>query len=54
MAPKWEDIAPDLKAAVVRCDTLLAMKRVAGRPQDLADIAELEGIQKLKETDPDD
>ena len=54
MAPKWEEIATDLKAPVVRCDTLLAMKRVAGRPQDLADIAELEGIQKLKETDPDD
>lgn len=53
-AAKWEEIAADLKAPVVRCDTLLAMKRVAGRPQDLADIAELEGIQKLKESDPDD
>ena len=30
------------------------MKQVAGRPQDLADIAELEGIQKLKESGPDD
>ena len=36
MAPKWEEIAPDLKAPIVRCDTLLAMKRVAGRRQDLA------------------
>ena len=54
VAAKWEEIATDLKAPVVRCDTLLAMKRVAGRPQDLADIAELEGIQKLKESDPDD
>ena len=54
VAPKWEEIAPALKAPVVRCDTLLAMKRVAGRPQDLADIAELEGIQKLKESGPDD
>jgi hypothetical protein len=54
VAPKWEAIATDLKASVVRCDTLLAMKRVARRPQDWAEIAELEGIQKLKETDPDD
>lgn len=53
-AAKWEEVATDLQAPVVLCDTLLAMKRVAGRPQDLADIAGLEGIQKLKESDPDD
>lgn len=53
-AAKWEEIAADLKAPVVRCDTLLAMKRVAARPQDLADIAELEQIQKLKESAPGD
>jgi hypothetical protein len=51
-AAKWEELGADLKAPVVRCDTLLAMKRVAARPQDLADIAELEQIQKLKESDP--
>jgi hypothetical protein len=53
-AAKWEEIAAELKAPVVRCDTLLAMKRVAARPQDLADISELEQIQKLKESAPRD
>jgi hypothetical protein len=53
-AANWEEIAADLKAPVVRCDTLLAMKRVAARPQDLADISELEQIQKLKESGPSD
>jgi hypothetical protein len=48
-AANWEEIAADLKAPVVRCETLMGMKRVAGRPQDLADVAELEQIQKLKE-----
>jgi len=48
-AASWEEIAPDLEAPVVRCKTLMAMKRVAARPQDLADIAELEKVQKLKE-----
>jgi hypothetical protein len=36
------------KRCVIRLDALLAMKREAGRPQDLADIADLERIQKLK------
>jgi len=53
-AANWEEIATDLKAPVVRCETLIAMKRVAARPQDLADVAELEEIQKLKESDPND
>jgi hypothetical protein len=53
-AAKLEEIAADLKAPVVRYDTLLAMKRVAARPQDLADISELEQIQKLKESDASD
>jgi len=34
---------------VVRRETLIAMKRSAARPQDLADIAELEKIEKLKQ-----
>jgi len=53
-AAKWEQISQDLKAPVVRCNTLLAMKRVAARPQDLADISELEQIQNLKESNPRD
>ena len=48
-AANWEEITLNLKAPVVRREALMAMKRVAGRPQDLADIAELERIQKLKE-----
>ncbi len=35
---------PGLKVPVVTKETLLKMKREAGRPQDLADIAELESI----------
>ena len=53
-AAKWEAIAADLKAPVVRCETLMAMKRVAARPRDLADVAELEEIQKLKEANQGD
>ena len=39
---KWEEITKGVEAPVVRCETLIAMKRFAARPQDLADIAELE------------
>jgi hypothetical protein len=39
-APRLE-IAPDLSAPFVALDALLKMKRAAGRPQDLVDIAEL-------------
>jgi hypothetical protein len=35
---------------VVRRETLIAMKRSAAHPQDLVDIAELEKIEKLKES----
>jgi len=45
----WEEINAGVEAPVVRRETLIAMKRVAARPQDLADIAELEQIQKLRE-----
>ena len=41
-------------APVVRLKTLLAMKREAGRPRDLADIADLERLQKLKKEFPND
>jgi hypothetical protein len=36
-----EEIAPGVPLRIVRLATLLAMKQQAGRPQDLADIAEL-------------
>lgn len=36
-----QEVAPGLLAPVVTLDTLLAMKRAAGRGQDLADIDEL-------------
>ncbi len=35
------EICPGLRAPVVSLETLLQMKRVAGRPQDLIDIEEL-------------
>ena len=36
-----EDIAPGVPVRIVRLATLLRLKQEAGRPQDLADIAEL-------------
>jgi len=47
---RWEQIGDELKTPVVRRETLIAMKRSAARPQDLADIAELEKIEKLKQS----
>jgi len=48
-AARWEPVVGALKAPVVRFEQLLEMKRAADRPQDLADIAELEQIQKLRQ-----
>jgi len=45
---RWEKVAEDLQTPVVRRETLIAMERSAARPQDLADIAELEKVEKLK------
>ncbi len=36
-----EDIAPGAPVHILRLETLLRLKREAGRPQDLADVAEL-------------
>ena len=36
-----EDIAPGVPIRIVRLTTLLRLKREAGRPQDMADVAEL-------------
>ena len=49
-AAKWEEIAGELKTPVIRYETLIAMKRLAARPQDLADVSELEEIYKLKQS----
>jgi len=53
-AAKREEVTKGVEALVVRCETLIAMKRLAARPQDLADIAELERIQKLREAGQSD
>jgi len=45
---RWEPLRDDLRAPIVSYAALLAMKRDAGRPQDLADIADLERLQQLK------
>lgn len=42
------EVAPAVTAAIVDRDTLLAMKRAAGREQDLADVAELERHHGLR------
>jgi hypothetical protein len=39
--------APDVRCPVIGLDSLLANKRAAGRPQDLADVAALEKLAKL-------
>ena len=41
-------VLEDLTAPIVGYDALVAMKREAGRPQDLADLADLERSKKLK------
>ncbi len=41
----WLELSPGVSAPVVALDTLLEMKRVAGRPQDLLDIEELERLR---------
>ncbi|MBS0656747.1 MAG: hypothetical protein JSR82_00710 [Verrucomicrobia bacterium] len=40
-----EEIAPGLRATIVSYGTLRKLKLAAGRPQDLADLAQLELIQ---------
>ena len=49
----WRDFGGPAKAPILALQTLLAMKREAGRPQDLADVAALEAIQKLSEPSND-
>jgi hypothetical protein len=43
------EIARNLAAPFVTRKTLIEMKRVAGRPQDLTDIAALEELQRISE-----
>jgi predicted nucleotidyltransferase len=40
---KWDEIA-GIRVPILRYDELIRMKRAAGRPKDLADVAELELI----------
>ena len=47
-----EPLAGADTAPIIRLETLLRMKRAAGRPQDLADIADLERLQELKREFP--
>jgi hypothetical protein len=42
------DFAPGIEARFVGVDDLIVMKRVAGRPQDLLDVAELERLKRLR------
>ena len=48
------EVLPGVSAPVVRLDTLLQMKRTAGRPQDLADIASLEELRQLSDNQGND
>jgi hypothetical protein len=42
------ELAPDLFVPVVSVDRLIAMKRQAGRPRDLEDVANLERLRSTK------
>jgi len=48
------EVAEGLAAPFVTRETLIEMKRLASRPQDLADIAALEEVAGLRENPPDD
>lgn len=41
-----EEVAPGVRVRIVRLETLLRLKKEAGRPQDLADIAELRMLHR--------
>jgi hypothetical protein len=47
----WHNVAVNLKAPILRRQALIEMKREAGRPQDLIDVAEMEAIARLGERD---
>lgn len=42
-----EEVADDLTVRIVSLESLIRMKATAGRPQDLADIAELRSIHRI-------
>ena len=46
-----EDVAPGVPVRIVRLESLLRLKEHAGRPQDLADIAELRSIHEKRKDD---
>ena len=46
---KWEEVA-GIPSPVLRLERLLQMKLESGRPQDLADVAELELIRENRKT----
>lgn len=45
---RWERVLDALQAPIVSYERLIEMKKSAGRPRDLADIADLTRIQELK------
>ena len=47
-AARRENLLGAMQAPIVRYETLIEMKKAAGRPQDLADIADLNRLQELK------
>ncbi len=47
-AALWMEIAPGIKAPVVRYEALIRMKKDVARPQDIADIEALERIQMMR------
>ena len=60
-APPFEEMLPRSATTIIggaeirvaSLDDLIAMKRAAGRPQDLADVVQLEAIRRLRARPPD-
>jgi len=51
---KRMEVTAGVAAPVVTWDTLVEMKRSAGRPQDIVDIAALEDVRRISESRGDD
>lgn len=45
---RWEPLGDNLRAPIVSYEALVAMKRAAGRPRDISDLADLERLQELR------
>jgi predicted nucleotidyltransferase len=50
-AATWENLLGTIKAPIISYEALVEMKRLAGRPRDIADLADLAEVQRLKKVE---